>query len=151
MRRRTLILAGLAIAVLIGFYIHGSFDRALSGIGLNLHRCARNGLGATFCNKELTEYEERVERAKRAGEEAKTHIEGIEQKAKEEQHAGEQTRAAEAVERRTEQEHELARKMEREKAIIVAEPEGSYASDLAKDELEADRAQAQQLLIEQQR
>jgi len=55
------ILIVVAVVALIGFYLHGTFDRVLYGVGLNFNECARNGFGATFCGKELDEYRERVQ------------------------------------------------------------------------------------------
>ena len=59
MPRRVAILLVLALILLGAAYVHGSFDRPLSSIGLNFHRCARNGVGETFCGSELERYEER--------------------------------------------------------------------------------------------
>jgi hypothetical protein len=61
-RRR--LAAILAVLVLGGLYVHGTFDRTLSGVGLNFHKCARNGLGATFCGQELSEIRARLARVK---------------------------------------------------------------------------------------
>jgi hypothetical protein len=149
MRRRTLILVGLAVAVVIGFYVNGSFDRPLSSIGLNFHECSRNGLGATFCGNELDEYRERLSRAKEATERAKTSLEESTRKSREEATTREQTVAAEARERRAERIRALKEKMAQEKRIVETEPEGNAASDLARAEYEGARAELQQLQIEQ--
>ncbi|MDQ6810954.1 MAG: hypothetical protein M3Z95_03525 [Actinomycetota bacterium] len=66
------------LTVLIYLYAFGAFDKQLAGIGLNVNECARNGLGQTFCGKELTEARERQTELKKSTEEAAT-------KAKEEQ------------------------------------------------------------------
>lgn len=58
------LLIALAILALGGVWLTGSLDRPLSSIGLNHHECARNGLGVTFCGKELAEYRGRVEQVK---------------------------------------------------------------------------------------
>ena len=48
------------VVALLGFlYFTGRMDHALYPMGLNFHACARNGLGATFCGSELTQYEQR--------------------------------------------------------------------------------------------
>ena len=52
----------------------GTFDQVLYKVGLNAKECARNGLGATFCGQELTEYRERITKAKEEGEAAATKI-----------------------------------------------------------------------------
>ncbi len=56
------VLIAMLGVILVALYVHGSFDRPLSNVGLNWHECARNGLGATFCGEELTEYRERIHR-----------------------------------------------------------------------------------------
>lgn len=65
------VLFGLALA---GLYLHGSFDRPLSSIGLNYHECARNGLGATFCGKELETYRARMQKVQINLEQIKTNL-----------------------------------------------------------------------------
>ena len=134
------VLATAILVVLLYFYGFGVFDKTLSSIGLNVHECARNGLGQTFCGHELTEYRARVERIKQEGEAAATKVkeEGVER----EQHQKDEE-AQKAVKERG----ELESKMAAEKAIYQREPEGSLASDEAKDEYESDRAQLQQLGI----
>ncbi len=69
------ILVGLAIMVTILLWAAGTFDRLLYPVGLNLHECARNGFGATFCGKELDEYRERISRAKQEGRRAGEEVE----------------------------------------------------------------------------
>lgn len=53
----------IALAVVVGavlaLYLLGRLDYALYPVGLNFHDCARNGLGATFCGSDLTQYEQR--------------------------------------------------------------------------------------------
>jgi hypothetical protein len=132
-KRSILIPIGLAIAVLIGFYLHGSFDRALSGIGLNHHECARNGFGATFCGKELDQYRQRI----RAVKETAAHA----------VQEGQQTIKRETEERHHEEERTLEAKISQERRLVESEPQGSYAYDLAKDEYESARSQLQQLQI----
>jgi uncharacterized membrane protein YhiD involved in acid resistance len=144
-----MILVALGVAALVGFYVHGSFDRLLSGIGLNFHECARNGFGATFCGNELDRYRERIGRAKEATERVKANLEESERKSREEAAARERSADTEARERRTQQINSLREKMAREKRIVESEPEGSVASDLARGEYEGARAELQQLLIEQ--
>lgn len=148
MKRRTLILVGLAVAVLIGFYIHGSFDRPLSSIGLNFHECARNGFGATFCGSELNQYRERVQRAKEGVERVKVSLAESERKSHEEQAEPERTQAAEASQRQVERIHTLESKMKSERAIIDSEPSGSASRDLAEAEYEGARAELQQIVAE---
>lgn len=58
MRKRVLI--GSVAAIIAILYFTGRLDHALYPVGLNFHTCARNGLGATFCGSELTEYENRI-------------------------------------------------------------------------------------------
>jgi hypothetical protein len=71
--RRVLVgfLIGGVLALVIGLYLHGTFDRALYGAGLNHHECARNGFGATFCGRELDEYRERTRPLTEAAEQLK--------------------------------------------------------------------------------
>ncbi len=64
MRHAVIVLLALLILIVGAAYVHGSFDRPLSNVGLNWHSCARNGLGATFCGDELTEYRERFNRTR---------------------------------------------------------------------------------------
>jgi hypothetical protein len=59
--RTTLVLAAVIVA-LFAFYFHGTFDRALSPVGLNFNECDRNGYGATFCGTELDHYRDRLAR-----------------------------------------------------------------------------------------
>lgn len=47
-------------AILAAMYFSGRLDYALYPVGLNLHTCARNGFGATFCGPDLTAYENRI-------------------------------------------------------------------------------------------
>lgn len=138
MRRGVTVPVGLVIAVLIGLYVSGHFDRPLYSIGLNIHECARNGLGATFCGKELDEYRARTEKVKESIAHTQETTEATEKSAEESIQSEANARAIE--ERRT-----LESKLTREKRIVETEPEGSYAFDLAKDEYEAARAQMQQL------
>ncbi|MFI4977732.1 MAG: hypothetical protein ACHQC8_03505 [Solirubrobacterales bacterium] len=83
------VLATAILTILIYFYAFGAFDKQLAGIGLNVHECARNGLGQTFCGKELTEQRERQSELKKSTEEsaakAKQEQEQSEAKSKEEQ------------------------------------------------------------------
>jgi hypothetical protein len=72
------------LVVLLYFYGFGAFDKQLAGIGLNTHECARNGLGQTFCGKELTEARERQQRFKESSEKEETELKESEAKAKEE-------------------------------------------------------------------
>jgi Skp family chaperone for outer membrane proteins len=78
------VLATAILVVLIYFYALGAFDKPLSSIGLNVHECARNGLGQTFCGKELTEQRERVNSIKQSTEESQKKLEESEAKSKEE-------------------------------------------------------------------
>jgi predicted PurR-regulated permease PerM len=55
--------------------------------------------------------------------------------------------ATEEAETRTTERRDLESKMAAEKVIFRREPEGSYASDLARDEYEAARGQLQQLEV----
>lgn len=138
MKRSTQALIVLAVLAVGGLYLHGTFDRALSGVGLNYHECARNGLGATFCGEELTNYRERIAQSKRESEAVATHLH-------EQAVAGEQQAKLDRLASVDREMRALDSKLEQEKKIIEREPEGSYASDLARDEYEGDRAQLQQL------
>jgi hypothetical protein len=149
MKRKVLIV--LAVLALIGLYARGTFDHLLYNVGLNAHECARNGFGATFCGHELDEYRAKIERVKQEGEAAQAKIK--EESARRENEAQaeaqrikEASEASAAVEHAKEQQA-LKGKMEGEKAIFEREPEGSVASDLAKDEYEYARAQLQQLEV----
>jgi hypothetical protein len=77
-RRLLLVLLVLAIG---GLYLSGRLDHLLYNVGLNYNQCARNGFGAVFCGKELTEYGERVSGAEREGKEAGAKIEHESQEA----------------------------------------------------------------------
>lgn len=91
MRRRTQLLIALGLLVLFGVWHAGTFDHALVNIGLNAQKCARNGFGATFCGKELDEYQARLQRAKEEGEAAKRRLDAQERHIREED---ERTQAA---------------------------------------------------------
>lgn len=66
------IIVFVVVFVLVGLYLHGTFDRPLYSVGLNFNECARNGFGASFCGKELDEYRERVRSLKTSLQPAKT-------------------------------------------------------------------------------
>ena len=74
------VLATAILVVLVYFYGFGAFDKPLSSIGLNVHECARNGLGQTFCGHELDEYRAKIERIKQelVANQEKTKIEQAE-------------------------------------------------------------------------
>jgi hypothetical protein len=106
------VLATAILTILIYFYAFGAFDKQLAGIGLNVHECARNGLGQTFCGKELTEARERQTEFKKSTEESeaksKEEQQRLEAKSKEEQQrieqqAGEQQRRSEEEIRRSQE------------------------------------------------
>lgn len=104
------VLATAILVVVVYLYAFGTFDRPLSSIGLNMHECARNGLGQTFCGKELTEARERQREATRESEESTAKIEQeskeAEAKAKRESEALEAkaSKESEALEHRSEEE-----------------------------------------------
>lgn len=143
-----MILVAIGLVLLGVAYVHGSFDRALSGVGLNFHECKRNGLGATFCGKELEEYEERTAHARESVAHAKRALESAGREGRERQEAAEVTRALDAGKARQRQEAALEARLARERAIVEAEPKGSVASDLASGEYEAARAELQQIRAE---
>jgi hypothetical protein len=66
--------AGLVVLLLVGWRA-GTFDHVLVNVGLNAKPCARNGFGAVFCGKELTEYRERIANGEKQGKEASEKIE----------------------------------------------------------------------------
>ena len=134
------VLATAILVVLVYFYAFGTFDKPLSSIGLNVHECARNGLGQTFCGHELDEYRAKIERVKQ-------ELVATQEKTKREQAETEQKASEEKTQTQANERSELESKMAAEKAIVQREPEGSYAGDLARDEYESDRAQLQQLGI----
>ena len=72
-KRQVLIV--LVVLALGSLYLTGRLDHLLYNVGLNYKECARNGLGATFCGSELTEYREHTETAVREGKEAGAKIE----------------------------------------------------------------------------
>jgi hypothetical protein len=148
-----LIGVGALVAILLGLYFNGNLDRTLYPVGLNLHECARNGFGATFCGKELDEYRARIERVKESVTHAKENLETSEReagaKAREAAHESEQQQQLEATERRNKEMRQLIAKMTEERHIYESEPESSVAGATAKGTYEADRAQLQQLQIEQ--
>lgn len=88
MRTRIIGPVGIIIAALAILYFTGHLDRPLYTVGLNYHECARNGLGATFCGKELDEYRARVqgitENANKVVREAETQQDNARQRAYEE-------------------------------------------------------------------
>jgi hypothetical protein len=49
------IVAGVAVAVVLGLWRLGTFDHALVDWGLNAKDCARNDFGAVYCGAELLE------------------------------------------------------------------------------------------------
>jgi hypothetical protein len=55
-----------AVLVLAALYLHGTFDRALAPLGLNLHSCLETPLGAIKCGDQKAEFEHEVEAVKRA-------------------------------------------------------------------------------------
>jgi hypothetical protein len=140
---------GVAVAILLGLYFHGNLDRTLYPVGLNFHECARNGFGATFCGNELDEYRAKVEQVKETTEHAKVSLEETERKSRQESSEREQQQQLEAAERRNKEMRQLIAKMNEEKRIYESEPESSVAGATAKGTYEADRAQLQQLQVEQ--
>jgi hypothetical protein len=147
MRRGRWIAAVVVVLVLAGLYVHGSFDRVLYPVGLNAHECARNGFGATFCGKELDEYRAKVKAVATGLEESKRNLQATEEQSRREQQERESKEAEEKTQTQAKERHELESKMAAEKAIFEREPEGSVASDEAKDEYEYDRAALQQLEV----
>lgn len=80
-RRPALIVVALVVLLgLVALWSVGTFDHALVNIGLNAQRCARNGFGATFCGKELDEYNARLQRAKEQGEAITRKVEAEERR-----------------------------------------------------------------------
>lgn len=144
MKRGVTIPLGLVIAVLIGLYVSGHFDRPLYSIGLNITECARNGLGATFCGKELDEYRARTEQVKESIAHTQESAEASERTTEEHLKAAETARSDEEM-------RSLAAKLEREERIMKAEPETSVAYNLAKGEYEFNRARLQQLAADNER
>ena len=116
------VLAVLAAIVLAGFYIHGSFDRVLSGIGLNFHECARNGLGVTFCGSELDEYRARISRVKVESQAAAHKVETEGRERQERTNAQQQVEEAQAKT----QAKEDAKRIGRESAERMRETEESF-------------------------
>jgi Skp family chaperone for outer membrane proteins len=111
MKRGLAIAGALLIVAVVALYFHGNLDRPLYNIGLNYHECARNGLGASFCGKELDEYRERINKAKHEGEEKQHELEAEEAKSKEE---AQETEARIKVES-----EESQRKAERESNALL--------------------------------
>jgi hypothetical protein len=148
-----LIGVGVVVAILLGLYFNGNLDRTLYPLRLNLHECARNGFGATFCGNELDEYRARIERVKESVTHTKENLETSEReagaKAKEAARESEQQQNLEAAERRNKEMRQLIAKMNEEKRIYESEPESSVTGATAKGTYEADRAQLQQLQVEQ--
>jgi len=148
-----LIGVGVVVAILLGLYFNGNLDRTLYPVGLNFHECARNGLGATFCGTELDEYRAKIERVKESVTHTKENLETSEReagaKAKEAARESEQQQNLEAAERRNKEMRQLIAKMTEERHIYESEPESSIAGATAKGTYEADRAQLQQLQVEQ--
>jgi hypothetical protein len=64
----------LAVFAIVGLYVSGRLDHLLYNAGLNYHECARNGLGATFCGSELTEYRARITHVSEEDAKAETAI-----------------------------------------------------------------------------
>jgi Skp family chaperone for outer membrane proteins len=125
------VLATAVLVVLVYFYAFGAFDRQLSGIGLNVHECARNGLGQTYCGKELDEVRARISSIKQSSEEADS-------KAKEE---------GEELERRSREEETKAQEdLKREEA--KSQEELSRAEAKSQEELRREEAKSQAELRE---
>lgn len=60
-RFRISFLALVAVGVLLGAWMNGTFDRALVNVGLNYHECATNFAGGTFCGDDLDAYKRRFD------------------------------------------------------------------------------------------
>ena len=149
-RKGILIGVGVAVAILLGLVLQRQSERTLYPVGLNFHECARNGFGATFCGNELDEYRAKFQRVKETTEHAKVSLEETERKSRQENSEREQQQQLEAAERRNKEMRQLIAKMNEEKRIYESEPETSVAAATAKGTYEADRAQLQQLQVEQE-
>lgn len=51
---------GAIVGVVAVTYASGGCDAALAPVGLNLHECARNGLGTWYCGNDLKAYRRNV-------------------------------------------------------------------------------------------
>ncbi len=134
----TVPLGGAIVVAIAVLFLHGNLDRTLYPVGLNYHECARNGLGATFCGKELDEYRARVEAIKVKGQEAQTSLEESEKRS-------EERAETEKTDREYRERQDLEGKLAREKRLTETEPSGSFGYDLAVSEYEATRAEINQL------
>ncbi len=107
------------VTVLAWLYVAGVFDKPLSSVGLNFHECAKNGLGQTFCGKEL---DEARTRARHLQEEANTEKENLERENHEREAKLEQQqrRSQEQLEANERREQETQAKLERESAAEQA-------------------------------
>lgn len=117
----------LIVAVVLalgGLYFSGRLDHLLYNLGLNYHECARNGLGAVFCGSELTEYRERIAKAKQESEAAERKISEASAEARQKEEAAERQEAQERADRRAALEAQVT---PQKKAEASATPEGSPA------------------------
>jgi hypothetical protein len=128
--RTTLPLVGVLVAAFLALYFHGNLDRVFYPVGLNFNECARNGLGATFCGKELDEYRARLERVKAEGEAAQAKIK--EESARRQQES-------EAEERKN---HETRAREQREYLTTAKRQQEALAAREAKIQSEGEEAQA---------
>lgn len=94
--RNQVIAATSALAVMVGLWGIGTFDKALADYGLNAHDCGRNGLGVTFCGDELKQYEENLKKLDAEMEQSAAEAKAELQKASEEAQAEAEQAAAEA-------------------------------------------------------
>jgi hypothetical protein len=68
------IVAGVVVFVVAALYFSGSLDDLLYKVGLNFHKCGENGFGAVFCGSSLTQYENRINAAEKAVQQAEQSL-----------------------------------------------------------------------------
>ena len=134
------VLATAILVVLVYFYAFGTFDKPLSSIGLNVHECARNGLGQTFCGQlNLTNTGRKLNGSNR-------NLSRLRKRPNENRRKPNRKRAKKKRRRRRTNAANLNPRWPLRRQSFRENPK-AHAADLARDEYESDRAQLQQLGI----
>jgi hypothetical protein len=144
--RTTLPLAAVIVAAFLGLYFHGNLDRVFYPVGLNFNECARNGLGATFCGKELDEYRARLERVKAEGEAAQAKIK--EESARRQQEGEAEERKANETRARERREYLTTAKRQQE-ALAAREAKIQSEGEEAQTKIKEEGEEAQAKIKEQ--
>jgi hypothetical protein len=115
--------ATVVFLALFALWRFGTFDHALANWGLNAKPCARNGLGATFCGKELEErqQQQRTLESERQHREARLEAEATERKKKTEEQQARIQAEGRAARRHSEEEQAALRHSQEETQQRLAE------------------------------